>query len=93
MGARFRLKAGFDVSRYSGQAKVILTAMKRYGLIVADNGSDWYFQGEVNSHWTNDLMDELKSIPAGAFVAVDESGCRVSTDSAAFAYGPRCPAP
>ena len=47
MGARFRLKAGFDVSRYSGDAKVILTAMKHYGLIVADNGSDWYFQGEV----------------------------------------------
>ena len=93
MGARFRLQAGFDASRYSGDAKVILNAMKHYGLIVADNGSDWYFQGEVNPHWTNDLMDELKSIPAGAFVAVDESGCRVSPDSAAFAYGPRCPAP
>ena len=93
MGARFRLKAGFDVSRYSGDAKVILTAMKHYGLIVADNGSDWYFQGEVNQHWTNDLMDELKSIPAGAFVAVNEAGCRVSPDSAEFAYGPRCPAP
>lgn len=93
MGARFRLKAGFDASAYSGDAKVILAAMKHYGLIVADNGSDWYFQGEVNSHWTNDLMDELKSIPAGAFVAVDESGCRVSPDSAEFAYGERCPAP
>ena len=93
MGARFRLKAGFDVSRYSGDAKVILTAMKHYGLIVADNGSDWFFQGEVNSHWTNDLMDELKSIRAGAFVAVDESGCRVSPDSAEFVYGPRCPGP
>jgi hypothetical protein len=93
MGARFRLKAGFDVSRFSGDAKVILEAMKHYGLIVADNGSDWYFQGEVTSHWTNDLMDELKSIPAGAFVAVDESGCRISSDSAAFVYGPRCPAP
>ena len=93
MGARFRLKAGFDVSSYSGQAKVVLVAMKRYGLIVADNGSDWYFQGEVNSHWTNGLMDELKSIPAGAFVAVNEARCRVSPDSAEFAYGPRCPAP
>jgi hypothetical protein len=67
--------------------------MKHYGLIVADNGSDWYFQGEVNTHWTNDLMDELKSIPAGGFVAVNEVGCRVSTDSAAFVYGPSCPAP
>jgi len=93
MGARFRLKAGFDASRYSGDAKVILTAMKRYGLMVADNGSDWYFQGEVDPHWRNDLMDELKSIPARAFVAVDESACRVSSRSAEFAYGPHCPAP
>jgi len=38
-------------------------------------------------------MDELKSIPAGAFVAVNEAGCRVSPDSAAFAYGPTCPGP
>ena len=47
MGARFRLKAGFDSSGFSVDAKVILTAMKHYGMIVADNGSDWYFQGEV----------------------------------------------
>ena len=93
MGARFRLKAGFDTSHYSADAKVIIDAMKHYGLIVADNGSDWYFQGEVNPHWTNDLMDELKSIPAGSFVAVNEGGCRVSPNSAAFAYGPKCPAP
>jgi len=87
------LKAGFDTSGYSGDAKVILTAMKRFGMIVADNGSDWYFQGAVNPHWTNGLMDELKSIPAGAFVAIDESGCRVSPSSAEFSYGPGCPAP
>jgi hypothetical protein len=93
MGARFRLKAGFDTSHFGADAKVIIDAMKHYGLIVADNGSDWYFQGEVNSHWTNDLMDELKSIPAGSFVAVNEGGCRVSPNSAAFAYGPKCPAP
>jgi hypothetical protein len=93
MGARFRLRAGFDLSRFSGDAKVILTAMKHYGMIVADNGSDWFFQGEVNPRWTNDLMDELKSIPAGGFVAVSEAGCRVSPNSAAFAYGPSCPAP
>ena len=93
MGARFRLKVGFSETGFSADARVILTAMKRYGLIVADNGSDWYFQGEVNGHWTNDLLDELKTIPAGAFVAVDESGCRVSPNSAAFAYGPSCPGP
>ena len=93
MGARFRLKASFDGGGFSPAARVVIHAMKRYGLIVADNGSDWYFQGEVNPHWTNDLMDELKSIPAGSFVAVNEGGCRVSPDSAAFVYGPKCPAP
>lgn len=93
MGARFRLKAGFDLSGFSADAVVILTAMKHYGMIVADNGSDWYFQGEVNSHWTNDLMDELKSIPGGAFVAVAQTRCRVSANSAEFAYGPGCLAP
>jgi hypothetical protein len=93
MGARFRLKRGFDEGGFSRDARVILTAMKRYGMIVADNGSDWYFQGEVNAHWTNELLDELKSIPAGAFVAVNAARCRVRPDSAAFAYGPGCPAP
>ena len=68
--------------------------MKHYGLIVADNGSDWYFQGEVNPHWTNDLMDELKSIPAGAFVAVNEGGCRVVAElRRSSPTARRCPAP
>ena len=48
MGARFRLKAGFDASRFGPQARVVLRAMKHYGVIVADNGSDWYFQGTVD---------------------------------------------
>ncbi len=93
MGARFRLKAGFDASGYSAEARVIIEAMKRYGMIVADNGSDWYFQGEVSPNWTYGLMDELKTIPAKAFVAVDEKGCRRWKNSAAYAYGPDCPAP
>src|SRR5205814_1800060 len=45
MGARFRLKSGYDISSYGTEAKVVLTAFKHYGLIVADNGSDWFFQG------------------------------------------------
>jgi hypothetical protein len=93
MGARFRLKARFDASGYSADAQVIIEAMKRYGMIVADNGDDWFFQGEANPNWSTDLMDELKTIPARAFVAVDESGCRVSRGSAEFVYGPDCPAP
>lgn len=93
MGARFRLKANYPMKGYGPDAKVILLAMKRFGMIVADNGSDWFFQGTVDGHWTGGLLDQLKSVPASAFQAVDESACRVKPNSAAFAYGPHCPAP
>jgi len=93
MGARFRLKASFDLSGFSADARVILTAMQHYGIIVADNGSDWYVQGTTDPGWTGHLLDELKSVPASAFQAVDESGCKIDPDSGAFAYGPDCPAP
>ena len=93
MGARFRLKAGFDISGFTPRARVVLFAMQRYGMIVADNGSDWYFQGTVDDAWTNGLLDQLKRVPASAFVAVDTRGCRVSRDSATFDHGPGCPAP
>ena len=93
MGARFRLRGGFDISGYSARAQIVLRAMKRYGMIVADNGSDWYFQGAVDPRWTYSFVDQLKQVPAGAFVAVDASVCKVSFNSAAFDYGPGCPAP
>jgi len=93
MGARFRLKAGFSLAGFSTDARTVLRAMKTYGMVVADNGSDWYFQGTVDSRWTNRLLDQLKSVPAKAFVAVNESACKVAPGSAAFAYGPGCPAP
>lgn len=93
MGARFRLKGGFRMAGFSADAKVVLRAMQRYGMIVADNGNDWYFQGTVDDGWTNALLGQLKQVPAGAFKAVDARACRVSTHSGAFAYGPGCPAP
>lgn len=93
MGAKFRLKAGYDMSGYSLRARIVLRAMKRYGVIVADNGSDWYFQGAVDPRWTYAFVDQLKRVPAAAFVAVDASACRVGSNSGAFAYGPGCPAP
>jgi hypothetical protein len=93
MGARFRLRAGFDLDGFSRDAKVILRAMQTYGLIVADNGSDWYVQGTRDPAWTNRVLDQLKRVPARAFVAVDARACRVAPGSAAFAYGPGCPAP
>jgi hypothetical protein len=82
MGARFRMRGSFDISHYSADARVILQAMKTYGLFLADNGSDWYFQGAEDRHWKNTLLDELKSVPASAFEAVDESACIVDPNSA-----------
>jgi hypothetical protein len=81
MGARFRLEASFDISGFSPKAKVVLRAMQEYGLILADNGSNWYFQGTRDDRWTNRLLDQLKSVPASAFEAVDTSSCRVDPDS------------
>lgn len=56
--------------------------MKRYGLVLADNGSPWYFQGEQNAKWPEQLIEDLKQIPADQFVAVDTSSLMVSKDSA-----------
>jgi hypothetical protein len=83
MGARFRLKRGFDVSGLHPETQVILRAMKRYGLIVADNGSNWFFGGAANdgNEWPDRVLDELKAIPAGAFVAVASERMKVSADS------------
>jgi hypothetical protein len=81
MGARFRLKAGFDISSFSPDARVILQAMKTYGLLLADNGSNWYFTGTRDRRWSNSLLDELKSVPASVFEAVDESACIVDPNS------------
>ncbi len=71
MGLRLRLRSGYDVSQLTGQSRVIAFAMQRYGLIVADNGSNWYFQGAPSSGWNDDDLDQLKSIPGTAFEVVD----------------------
>ncbi|WP_296604584.1 hypothetical protein [Nocardioides sp.] len=83
MGARFRLRAGFSTRGFSPYAVAVITAMKRYGLVLADNGSPWFFQGEQNARWPASLIEELKQIPASAFVAVDTSALKVSEDSGA----------
>ena len=56
MGQRFRLKASFDESSFSSHVQVILRAMKRYGLILADNGSSWYISGVPDERWDNDML-------------------------------------
>jgi hypothetical protein len=83
MGARFRLAAGFHLptSQCSRPCQVVLQAMKTYGLILADNGSNWYFQGTADPRWTYTMVDQLKQIPAREFVAVDESCLMVNPNS------------
>lgn len=87
MGARFRLRADFDISIFSPQTRVVLTAMQRYGLILADNGSNFFFQGGVDSRWSDQLISELKRIPAGAFDAIDASSLMLDPDSGRIASG------
>ena len=71
MGQRLRLKADFDISGYPRQAKIVLRALKRYGMIVADNGSDWYISGAPNRHWNNDALHELGEVLGRNFEVVD----------------------
>jgi hypothetical protein len=71
MGLRLRLRADYDVSGLTGQARVIATAMQRYGLIVADNGSNWFFQGAPSPGWDDEDLNQLKGIPGTAFEVVD----------------------
>ena len=81
MGARFRLKSDFSFAGFSPQTQVVLMAMQRYGLILADNGSNWFFQGQVSNGWSDQLISELKRIPAGAFEAVDASSLMIDPNS------------
>ncbi len=70
MGLRLRLKRSFDLSRFHGQARVILRALKRYGMIVADNGENWFLSGAADPRWDDEDLDQLKSVPGAAFEAV-----------------------
>jgi hypothetical protein len=70
MGLRLRLNAGFSLAGYHGEALVVLRALKRYGLIVADNGSSWYITGAPDPRWNNEDLNQLKSVPGSAFQAV-----------------------
>ncbi len=71
MGLRVRLKASVDIATLPYQARVVATALKRYGMILADNGSPWYISGEPNRHWNNDALHELDRLSGGDFQVVD----------------------
>jgi hypothetical protein len=83
MGARFRLRADFDASGYGSDAREVIRAMQTYGVVLADNGSPWFFQGAQDKRWPSKLIEDLKQIPASGFEAVDTAGPMVSADSAA----------
>jgi hypothetical protein len=70
MGMRLRLRAGYDLSGITGEARVIAEALKRYGFLVADNGSNWYFQGTSDRRWDDENLNQLKEIPGSAFEVV-----------------------
>lgn len=98
MGARFRLKASFNVARfcrnsqrYCRDAKAVLVEMQNYGLIVADNGSNWYFQGSAFPQWPDALVSLLKGIRASTFQAVNESCLMVHRNSGAARAKAGCP--
>jgi hypothetical protein len=87
MGARFRLKTTYDITRFSVQAQTILRAFQHYGLILADNGSNWYFSGTEDAGWSDSLLSELKTVPAGQFEAIDESSLMVDPNLAVANQG------
>jgi hypothetical protein len=88
MGLRVRMKANFDTSGFTGQSRIIVEALKKYGMILADNGSDWYISGEPNEGWNNDDLNQLKDIPGSAFEAVDTSVAKPAVNfSTSKSYG------
>ncbi len=76
MGLRFRLKASYPIAGFPRQARIVLTALKRYGMIVADNGSSWYVTGAPDPRWSNDDLHTLRRVPGSAFEVVDTRSLR-----------------
>ncbi len=76
MGLRVRLKADYPIDSFPPQARIVLAALKRYGMIVADNGTDWYISGSPSPHWDNDALRTLGRVKGAAFEVVDTSSIR-----------------
>ncbi|EMK17242.1 hypothetical protein [Leptospira kirschneri] len=81
MGTRFRLKASFNIDGFSKENQVILRALKKYGMILADNGSDWFLSGAPNEKWNNDQLHKLGKVLGDQFEAVDSESLMLSADS------------
>jgi hypothetical protein len=76
MGLRLRLRASFSLAGFHGQALVVLRALRRYGLIVADNGASWFITGAPDPGWNETDLDQLKTVPGSAFEAVSTGPIR-----------------
>lgn len=76
MGLRLRLRADYDIGRLTGQSRVIAAALKKYGMIVADNGSNWYVTGAADFRWDDNNLNQLKGVPGSAFEVVDTGPVR-----------------
>jgi hypothetical protein len=81
MGVRFRLRADYDISGFSKTNQVILTALKHYGMFLADNGAPWFLSGAPDSHWDDDDLHKLQNVKGSDFEAVDESDWQYLPDS------------
>lgn len=93
MGLRLRLKASVTISAFSPPNRVILTALKRYGMMVADNGSNWYISGAPDNHWNNDDLAQLGQIPGSDFEVVDTSSLALDQNSGAARQPSGSPTP
>ena len=71
MGLRLRLKQSYPIAGFPRQARIVLQALKEYGMILADNGSDWYLSGAPHPKWSNDQLHTLHRVPGSAFEVVD----------------------
>ena len=76
MGLRFRLKRSYAIGGFPRQARIVLQALKEYGMIVADNGSNWYVSGAPHPKWSNDQLHTLHRVPGSAFEVVDGTRLR-----------------
>ena len=81
MGVRFRLRANFDISGYSATNQIILRALKKYGMMIADNGSAWFLSGAPDSRWNDSDLHNLGAVHGSDFEVVDVSGLMISSDS------------
>jgi hypothetical protein len=81
MGARFRLRADYDISKFSRENQVILKGLKMYGMILSDNGGPWFIIGEPDKRWNDSDLNKLKAVRGEDFEAVDEADWQIHADS------------